>query len=119
MTIFFSSHILSEVQRICDRVAIIRRGKIVKVETIENLKKNLLKRVILTFKNSVFDEIDLKGMVNPSIDGQHLSFMFDGDINSLLIFLSQYDLENVSIEEPTLDEIFLHFYKNHGDDYVN
>ncbi len=120
MTVFFSSHVLSEVQRICHRVAIIRKGKIVKVESIDKLKKNLLKHVTLTFKENNFaGDIKLKGIVNPKIETGQLKFLFEGNINDLINYLSGFQLDNISIEEPSLDEVFLHFYKNKGDYHVN
>ena len=119
MTIFFSSHILSEVQKICDRVAIIRNGTIIKVESIENLKKNLLKRVYLTFYDKPPAGIEITGVVDLRVNNKHLSFMYDGNINELIKYLSKYNIENISIEEPDLDEIFMHFYENFGGKNVN
>ncbi|MFH1049898.1 MAG: ABC transporter ATP-binding protein [bacterium] len=114
MTIFFSSHILSEVQRICSRVAIIRTGKIIKVESIDNLKKNLLKNVHITLFESVTKPINLDGIVNLRKSDDEIRFLYDGDINQLTSFLSGFPVENLTIEDPSLDEIFLHFYKNNG-----
>ncbi|MFC2131603.1 ABC transporter ATP-binding protein [Bacteroidota bacterium] len=119
MTIFFSSHVLSEVQRICDRVAIIRKGKIVRVEHIENLKKNLLKKVNVVFSELIPVTINLKGAANIFENRNHVSFMFDGDINELMKYFDGFRIENLSIEEPTLDEIFMHFYENHEDKNVS
>ncbi|ROL60448.1 ABC transporter ATP-binding protein [Bacteroidetes/Chlorobi group bacterium ChocPot_Mid] len=113
VTIFFSSHILSEVQRICDRVAIIRQGKIIKVESIENMKKNLLKNVHISFTETSPDCIDIQGVVKYQRSKKEIRFLFDGDINELTACLSKYKIENIAIEDPNLDEIFLHFYKNH------
>jgi len=114
MTIFFSSHVLSEVQRICDKVAIIRQGNIIKVETIENLKKNMLKNVHIAFSENIPEKIDINGIVNYHRTKNEVRFLFDGELNELTGYLSHYKISNVTIEDPSLDEIFLHFYKNNG-----
>lgn len=119
MTIFFSSHVLSEVQRICDRVAIIRQGRVIKVESIENLKKNLLKNIHIVFKEPQPEKFDLPGIVNFNHTGNEVKFLYDSDINNLTGYLTKFQIENITIEDPTLDEIFLHFYKNHGGNDVN
>lgn len=119
MTIFFSSHVLSEVQKICHRVAIIRMGKIINIESIDNLKKNMLKNVIITFKDNIPDFTNITEVVNLKKTDSNVNFFFDGDINTLMKILSEFQIENVSIEEPSLDEIFMHFYKNGGANDVN
>jgi ABC-2 type transport system ATP-binding protein len=113
LTIFFSSHILSEVQMLCKRVAIIKGGKIVQVEDIETLRKKQLKKVSVEFGSSVEKEnFSIPGIETP-IDGQSnmLSFMYSGDINVLINHLSENTIINLMIEEPSLDEIFMHYYK--------
>lgn len=119
MTIFFSSHVLSEVQRICDRVAIIRNHRVVRVEHIETLKKNLLKKVSIVFRGEAPEKIDLPGVAGFGKSRDHASFMFDGDINALLKHFAGFGIVNMAIEEPTLDEVFMHFYENHGGENVN
>lgn len=119
MTIFFSSHVLSEVQKICHRVAIIRKGKIINIESIDNLKKNMLKNVIITFKDNIPDFTSITEVVNLKKTDSNVNFFFDGDINILMKILSEFQVENISIEEPSLDEIFMHFYKNGGANDVN
>jgi ABC-2 type transport system ATP-binding protein len=93
-TILLSSHILSEVQRFCDRVAIIREGKIISVTSVEELTGRTFKRVSL---------IDEKG--NSS------EFVHHGDINVLLREMIELKLKDLKIEEPTLEEIFLKYYE--------
>lgn len=116
MTIFFSSHVLSEVQRICNRVAIIRKGKIIEIESIDNLKKNMLKNINISCKGGNPELLNIPGVVNLKSYSTHCSFLFEGDINQMITILSKYHIENISIEEPSLDEIFMHFYKNGGND---
>ena len=114
MTIFFSSHILGEVQLLCKRVAIIKDGNIIKVEDIDNLRKKQLKKVTIEFA----DQVNKENFNIPGIEsiiatrGTFLSFMYSGNPDELLGFLMGKKLNNLMIEEPSLDEIFMHYYKN-------
>lgn len=113
MTIFFSSHILGEVQMFCKRVAIIKDGKIIQVEDIDTLRKKQLKKISIEFGEH-FDEQNLiiPGVVNPVTGpGNALSFMFSGNINELVSFMVGKQINNLMIEEPSLDEIFMHYYQ--------
>lgn len=113
MTIFFSSHILNEVQMLCKRVAIIKEGKIIKLEDIETLRKKQLKKVHIEFG----DQINEENFNFPGIEriitriGNMLSLMYSGDINDLAGFLAGRKIVNLTIEEPSLEEIFMHYYK--------
>jgi ABC-2 type transport system ATP-binding protein len=113
MTIFFSSHILGEVQMLCKRVAIIKEGKIVQIEDIDNLRKKQLKKVhiesdgILKMENFKLGGIE-KMITGP---GNVMSFMYSGNMNELIAMLSGNKIANLMIEEPSLDEIFMHYYK--------
>jgi len=113
MTIFFSSHILNEVQSICRRVAIIKEGKIIQLEEIEALRKKQLKRIEIEFKDKSgsegFAAVGIQQLV--AIPGNGLSFMYSGDINELLVSLSSRPIANITIEEPSLEEIFMHYYQ--------
>jgi len=113
MTIFFSSHILNEVQSLCKRVAIIKEGKIIQVEEIEALRKKQLKKVEVEFEDkSESTAFTVKGIQQlVSVPGIGLSFMYSGDINELVSSLSLYRIANITIEEPSLEEIFMHYYK--------
>jgi ABC-2 type transport system ATP-binding protein len=117
-TIFFSSHNLNEVQTFCRSVAIIREGKIVNVEDVAALRKKQLKRIKIIFpedmkiSENILDGIEL--IENET--ERTIQFLFSGDMNKLVATLSGYKLENLSIEEPPLEEIFLHYYKDGGND---
>jgi ABC-2 type transport system ATP-binding protein len=113
MTIFFSSHILGEVQMLCKRVAIIKEGKIIQVEDIETLRKKQLKKVYIEFGDKVKREsFDIPGIESVITGpGNILSFMYSGNINELVSLLSEIKIINLMIEEPSLDEIFMHYYK--------
>jgi ABC-2 type transport system ATP-binding protein len=114
MTIFFSSHILGEVQMFCKRVAIIKGGKIIQIEDIDNLRKKQLKKVSVELVDHLSTEsLSIQGVENVITGpGNTLSFMYSGNINELVNFLSGKKIINLMIEEPSLDEIFLHYYKN-------
>jgi ABC-2 type transport system ATP-binding protein len=114
MTIFFSSHILGEVQLLCKRVAIIKEGKIIQVEDIENLRKKQLKKVFIEYEDKVKIENYRIPGTEKVITGpvNTISFMYSGNINELISSLSSGNkIINLTIEEPALDEIFMHYYK--------
>ena len=113
MTIFFSSHILNEVQMLCKRVAIIKEGKIIKVEDIETLRKKQLKKIQIEFADQVIGETFTISGIESFITraGKMVSFLYAGDINELIMFLSGSKMVNLTIEEPSLEEIFMHYYK--------
>lgn len=113
MTIFFSSHVLSEVQLLCKRVAIIKEGRIIKLEDIETLRKKQLKKVHVTFSDQVNEEdFSLPGIdrIITKLDNM-LSFMYSGGINELVGLLAGRTIVNLTIEEPSLEEIFMHYYE--------
>ena len=112
-TVFFSSHTLSEVQAFCKTVAIVREGKIVKVEDIATLRKKQLKKVRILFpeaRSVAGLGIDGIGPVE-SGEGNNLVFLYSGDINALIAKLAGEHVDSLSIEEPPLEEIFLHYYQ--------
>lgn len=113
MTIFFSSHVLSEVQLLCKRIAIIKGGQIIKIENIDTLRKKQLKKIFLEFEgNHPNDILAIQGIEDIILNtGNILSFMYSGNINDLLYKLSGIKLMNMTIEEPSLEEIFMHYYK--------
>lgn len=111
-TILFSSHILSEVQRLCDRVAIIKEGKIVTVEKISNLQENNYKKIKIETKNAVNqDFFTIAGVNNLNIEEGMVSFIFKGDINTVMKKIAEIEILNIWIEEPDLEEIFMHYYE--------
>lgn len=108
-TIFFSSHILSEVQRLCDRVAIVKEGSIIKIETMEALRNQNIKKVKVKSKEEI--KISLPGVKDFSKNKENINFIFKGDIDKLIKELAGFNIEDVSIEEPTLEEIFMNYYE--------
>ena len=111
-TVFLSSHVLSEIQRNCTRDAIIREGRIIACDRVEALSKTNAKRISVQGQVSLdsLEEIrDLKE--NDGI----FSFLYGGDIHRLLETLSAGTITDLSISDPDLDEIFLHYYENGGE----
>ncbi|QOR66951.1 ABC transporter ATP-binding protein [Cytobacillus suaedae] len=110
--ILFSSHILSEVQRLCDRVAIIKDGRIVQVEKISTLKENNYKKIKIETKAPIEQStFSATGINQLEVNGNVVSFMFKGDINPIMKMISEIEIANIWIEEPSLEEIFMHFYE--------
>jgi ABC-2 type transport system ATP-binding protein len=111
-TILFSSHILSEVQKLCNRVAIIKEGKIVKVEKISTLQENNYKKIKIESKSNVDKNIlNISGVNNLEVKDNTISFLFKGNINLITQKLCEIDISNLLIEEPDLEEIFMHYYE--------
>jgi ABC-2 type transport system ATP-binding protein len=113
MTIFFSSHVLSEVQLLCKRVAIIKEGKIVQVEDIETLRKKQLKKVFIEPEDQLTEEnLRIHGIESLTRGpGNMVSLIYSGEINQLIAMLAGRKIINLRIEEPSLEEIFMHYYK--------
>ncbi len=111
-TILFSSHILSEVQKVCDRVGIIKEGKIIKVEKISTLKENAYKRISIEVETPAENGyFNLPGVTKIIIKDNNVSFLYSGNINTIIKKLSDLKLSNITIEEPDLEEIFMHYYE--------
>lgn len=110
-TVLFSSHILGEVQRICNRVAIIKEGRIVDTQKISDLQQASYKKVALTGKGKEsLKGFKVDGTTNMETLGERTSFIFKGDCNLLLAELIKYSLVDIEITEPSLEEIFMHYY---------
>jgi ABC-2 type transport system ATP-binding protein len=111
-TILFSSHILSEVQRLCNRVAIIKEGKLVTVEKISTLKENNYRKIKIE-TNAALDKdyFNLPGVNKLEVKNNVTSFLFRGNINEILKKIAAIEVTNLWIEEPDLEEIFLHYYE--------
>ncbi len=111
-TVFLSSHILSEIQRYCTRAAIIRKGKIIACDKVEALSKTNAKRITI---HGDADIASLPGVRDLQVWADTAGFLYSGDIHSLLAVLSKGNIRDISISEPDLEEIFLHYYEDRGD----
>ncbi len=111
-TILFSSHILSEVQRLCDRVAIIKEGRIIKIEDIKTLKEDNYKRIKIETKDSIDNHFtNIEGINDLRVKKGLISFLYKGDLNFIIKKISSINISNLIVEEPNLEEIFMHYYK--------
>lgn len=110
-TIFLSSHVLSEIQRNCTRAAMIRDGRIIACSSVDDLSNTSAKRV--TVHGSV-DLAHLDGVRDRKDTEGAVSFLYSGDMNSLLGTLSAGRVSDLTVAEPDLEEIFLHYYEKGG-----
>jgi len=111
VTVFFSSHILGEVQRLCNRVGIIREGRIAEISDIKTLQQNNYKKVRVEARGLSPTDFQLPGVTNLQSEDSSLHFFFKGDINAVLQKIALLQVTDVTIEEPTLEEIFMHYYE--------
>ena len=93
-TCMLSTHILSEVKQYCNNVAIMKEGKIQRVDSVENLTKTSAKRIKVVK------------------DGKYEDYIFEGNLNDLVQDLAAHQITDILIEEPSLDEIFMGYYEN-------
>jgi len=91
-TCFLSTHVLSEVSRYCDRAAVMREGRLIKEDSVENLITSSAKNIKIT------------------MNGKSEEYIYNGDINKLIRELAEKKLDNLYIEEPSLEDMFMHFY---------
>ena len=112
-TIFLSSHVLSEIQRNCTRAAIIREGKLIACDSVEALSRTSARRVHVQGELSLHG---LKEVRDLQQTGSGISFLYGGDIHTRLQVLAGHDITDLTISEPDLEEIFLHYYLNTGEE---
>lgn len=111
-TVFFSSHVLSEVQRNCTRAAIIRDGKIIACDSVDVLARTSAKRVTIHGKAEIEG---LDGIRDIKYAEESFSFLYSGDMNRLLRTLSLGRIDDLTVTEPDLEEVFLHYYEKEDD----
>ena len=112
VTIFLSSHVLSEIQRNCSRAAVIREGRIIACGSVEDLARTNAKRVSVT---GLVDLRGLAGVRDLQTGERSASFLYNGDLNDLLLKLYVGQVQDLSISDPDLEEIFRHYYEKEGD----
>jgi ABC-2 type transport system ATP-binding protein len=112
-TIFMSSHIMSDVEKVCQRVAVIRRGELVTVEKVETLRQKAGQRIIVEFGDLVAAEelARIPGVSNVSTTNGSYHFNMSGSMDPLIKALSQHEVIRLQAEEAPLEEVFLKFYE--------
>jgi len=116
-TVFLSSHTLSEVERVAHRVAILRRGRLVVVDTLEHLRNVAVQRLEVEFDGTPppADALrHLPGVQEVQADGQHLLVAFEGAADSIVKTIAAYDVQSIRSREADLEEVFLRFYRDEG-----
>lgn len=110
-TVFLSSHVLSEIQRNCSRAAIIREGRVIACDSVEALSRTNAKRITVRGTMRLDGLGGIRSMVQE--DGA-MSFLYSGDMKLLLRALTEGNVTDLSVSEPDLEEIFLHYYEDGG-----
>jgi ABC-2 type transport system ATP-binding protein len=108
-TVFLSSHILSEIQRYCQNAAIVREGKLIAVNSVEQLAKTNARRVKIQGITSL---PELDGIIDVISNHSSIEFLYNGKMPILINALNGLPIKDMVIEEPTLEEIFMHFYES-------
>ena len=111
-TVLLSSHILSEIQRNCTRAAIIRDGRIIACDSVDILSRTNAKRVTV---HGTLELEHLSGIRDRKESENSISFLYSGDMGSLLRALSSGQVDDLTVTEPDLEEVFLHYYEKDGE----
>lgn len=111
-TIFLSSHVLSEIQKNCSRAAIIKEGRLIALDSVENLSKTNAKRVVLHGVDTIPGVLSAKSVEKGE---NSVSFLYNGNIKDLLSTVNSLPVYDMTITEPDLEEIFMHYYEKGGE----
>ena len=119
-TIFFSSHVLSDVEKLCHRIAFIKDGRIIIEDDIDSLKEKLLSRITFRLKEGTGDiELKTAGVISIEKTTNGITFLYRGEIPQLLKELSRLPVEKITIAEPDLEEVFMQYYEADSHDGDN
>ncbi len=110
-TVLLSSHVLGEVQRSCDRVAIIKEGRIVSIEDLNKLTASFYKKVHIITKQSLPTDFKPVDSVDVERGENSITFMYRGDGSKLVHNISALDIADLVVQEPTLEEVFMNYYE--------
>jgi beta-exotoxin I transport system ATP-binding protein len=116
-TVFLSSHTLSEVERVADRVAILRRGRLVVVDTLESLRAVAVRRLEIEFAGSPPRAEDIRalpGVRRATLEDSHLVVAFEGSADALVKAVAAHEVRSIRSRDEDLEEIFLHYYRDEG-----
>ena len=109
-TVFFSSHVLSEVERLCDRVAIIRAGRLMAIHDVSELLARRRRRVTVRWRGEAPDLSALPGLEDVQVDGNRVIGMLSGEVAGFVRAIASPNLEDLTIEPASLEEAFLEYY---------
>ncbi len=119
-TVFFSSHVLSEVERLCDQVAVIREGRIVTVDEIAALREKMIRRLVVTFREPVAaGRLEVPGVTVVSMEGERVAMEVTGGLDGLIKRLAQFEIVDMEFERPSLEQTFLQMYAGEEGEDVN
>lgn len=117
-TVFLSSHTLSEVERVADRVAILRRGRLVVVDSLTRLREVAVRRLEIEFAGPAPAAEELRGVSGVrevALEGTHLVVAFEGSADALVKAIAKHDVRSVRSRDDDLEEIFLRYYRDRED----
>lgn len=119
-TVFFSSHILSEVQKIADRVGIIRKGQLVEIAQTDDLISRALTRATVQFKKPVaessFDDLNNVKVLRINDEGSAYTLEIKGEMDGFIKKMAEFSVSDLEIHRPSLEEVFLNYYKEEGEE---
>jgi ABC-2 type transport system ATP-binding protein len=115
-TVFLSSHDLDEVERACDRVGIVRDGRLVDVERVAEMRGRAYHHVAIEFDAPApaGEFAAIAGVTEVAVDGRRLEFKALGDLDAVIKAAARHTVVDMELTEPTLEEIFLTFYGRNG-----
>jgi ABC-2 type transport system ATP-binding protein len=117
-TVFFSSHVLSEVERVCDRVGIVRAGRLMAVNDVAELLARRRRRVTIRWRGGAPDLSDVPGLEDVQADGDRVTATLAGEVAPFVRAIASPNLEDLTIEPASLEEAFLEYYAGGESDGV-
>jgi len=111
-TILLSTHVLSEAEALCDRVGILRSGRLVQVDTVADLSAARVRRVTVTFDGSAPADLMIPGVSDISVEDGTARFEVSGSIDPVIKALAQYTIADLETDEPSFEESFLQHYES-------
>jgi ABC-2 type transport system ATP-binding protein len=99
------------VQRLCSRVAIIKEGRIINIQDIKTMQRDNYKKIKVVGEGLEAGQFGVDGVTNLSHENGAVSFLYKGDINRITRIIGEREISDLTIEEPTLEEIFIHYYE--------
>lgn len=117
-TVFLSSHIISEVERVCDRVGIVRDGRLVDIKLIENMRREKIRHMEVLFRDKPQPEEfrRLEGVAGVEAFDNRLKITVRGEVDALIKQIAIHHVEDLTFTQPSLEDFFMSFYGESGDE---